>query len=254
MDSAVDYWTARALLEWQVEMGADEAILDTPVDRYVIPEPVAPTPAAANIQQPPTVPIKPDIDPVVEAKSAAGGAGTIEALRSAMESFDHCELKKGARSFVFADGNPEARLMIVSEAPNRDEDQQGKPMVGQIGALFDKMFGAIGLDRSGLYVVPAIPWRPPANRAPSKRDLEIMGPFLQRHIELVQPDVIVLMGNCACQALIGQGGITRSRGNWTKVLGRDAVPMCDPDYLMSRPVAKRDAWADLLSIKSKLGI
>lgn len=262
------YWDALAALEWQVELGADEAMLDAPLDRFDLPAPVAmpkappaagpvgPSRAAApvNSTRPATLP---QVDAVAIARQLAEAAGSLEALSSAMEGFEHCELRRGARNFVFHDGTPDARVMIVGEAPGREEDSQGKPFVGRAGQLLDRMFAAIGLDRAveggeGLYITNMLPWRPPQNRDPKAEELAMMAPFVQRHIDLVDPEVLVLMGNHACAGLLGRRGITRMRGTWEDVNGRPTMPMCHPAYLLRNPAAKREAWADLLSIKARL--
>ncbi len=259
----MDYWTARALLEWQVEMGVDEAILDTPINRYEIEEKAPVAKVAAPISpvksnEPPAIPVKAKIDPVAEAEKAARAAESLESLAASMRGFEHCDLKKGARSFVFFDGNPRARVMIIGEAPGREEDKQGKPFVGKAGQLLDRMFAAIGLSRhspgaeDALYISNVLPWRPPGNRTPEKNEIAMMLPFLKRHVELADPDLVVLMGNTPCQALLGQGGITRIRGSWTEALGKPVMPMLHPAYLLRQPAAKRESWADLLSLRTRL--
>jgi DNA polymerase len=255
MDSQIDYWTARALLEWQVELGATEAIGDAPVDRYALeaqapkPKPVAAPVAAAQ---------KPvEVDPVAEAEKAVAGVQDLAGLRAAMQGFEHCALKRGAHSFVFADGAPSARVMVIGEAPGREEDVQGKPFVGPAGQLLDKMFAAIGMARSaegaaGVYITNIVPWRPPQNRDPNAREIATMLPFVRKHIELAQPDVVVLLGGIACTALLRKSGIARLRGTWDTVEGRPALPMFHPAHLLRTPLAKRDAWADLLSLQARL--
>jgi len=261
METQIDYWQAHALLEWQIELGAAEAISETPVSRYEIPE-TAPRPAAKAGQGKPGKAMAPPPeakpDPADEAVKLAKSSGSLEALREALAGFEHCALKRGARNLVFSDGNPKARVMIVGEAPGRDEDIQGKPFVGRSGQLLDKMFAAIGLDRASpdsehaLYITNPIPWRPPENRDPTPAEIAMLKPFLIRHIELADPEVIVLMGNWACTALLGRAGITRLRGHWQTVLGKPAMPMTHPAYLLRNPIAKRDAWADLLDIQVRL--
>ncbi|MFZ1727902.1 MAG: uracil-DNA glycosylase, partial [Albidovulum sp.] len=189
---------------------------------------------------------------------AAAGADSLEALAGAQADFDLCELKKGARNFVFADGNPQARVMILGEAPGRDEDVEGLPFVGRAGQLLDRMFAAIGLARSAahageaIYITNVLPWRPPSNRDPEPDEIAMMLPFLQRHVALANPDVVVLMGNTPCAAALGRKGILRLRGHWTEAFGRPAMPMTHPAYLLRHPEAKREAWADLLQIKARL--
>ncbi|WP_333711945.1 uracil-DNA glycosylase [Yoonia sp.] len=263
MESGNTYWRDRALLEWQVELGATEAILDAPLDRYAL-EAVRPaakpsvTPQTPQTPQPPEPPMQVALNAVVIAGQAAAMAQDLSALATAMEAFDHCELKRGARSFVFSDGNPAARVMIVGEAPGREEDRAGKPFVGRAGQLLDRMFDAIGMGRAqedpalALYITNVLPWRPPSNRTPDATEIAMMLPFLERHITLADPQVIVLMGNTPCQALLGRTGITRMRGQWTEVLGKPCLPMLHPAYLLRNPIAKRETWADLLDLRARL--
>ncbi len=259
MESGDTFWRDLAMLDWQVELGADEAISETPVDRYALePQQPKPADAAPSKAAPPPLALKPEVDPVAEAKAAAAGASDLTALAAAMQAFEHCEIKKGARKFVFSDGTPGARVMIIGEAPGRDEDQIGRPFVGQAGQLLDKMLAAIDMDRAAedpakaVYFANVLPWRPPANRTPEPAEIAMMLPFLERHIALAAPDVLVLMGNTPCQALLGRAGITRIRGQWTEVLGRPTLPMFHPAYLLRQAIAKREAWADLLELKAKL--
>ncbi len=262
MESSLDFHAAKALLEWQQELGVTEAIGDTPVDRFALPEtmpgtgkkpkvPAAAAPAAK-------IPKVPEIDAVAMARKAAEAANSLSELRAAIEGFEYCDLKRGARSTVFADGNLHARVMLIGEAPGRDEDIQGRPFVGRAGQLLDKMFAAIGMGRdnadsaASIYITNILPWRPPQNRDPLPEEIATMMPFVTRHVELVGPEVLVLMGNISCQALLGKKGITRLRGHWMNALGRPALPMFHPAYLLRNPLAKREAWQDLLMLQAKL--
>ena len=272
-----------AALAWQVELGADEAICDAPVNRYreEAPPPAAaatspaagagpppapspaPTPAASSLPAAARAaapgPAPGESGALAEAQARAAGATTLEALAEAMAAYEGCELKQGARSFVFADGNPAARVMIVGEAPGRDEDLQGKPFVGRAGQLLDRMFAAIGLSRTSpdpaqaVYITNLLPWRPPQNRDPSPLELAMMTPFVTRHIELADPAILVTMGRFSMQALTGLSGITRVRGQWTEAARRPCLPMLHPAYLLRNSAAKREAWADLLELKARLG-
>lgn len=256
-DVALDAATALALLEWQREMGVDEAILDAPLDRFAesIRQPAAaadPAPVAA-----PTLP--PAAGGLAgQAEALAARAGTLAALAEAQAGFDGLEIRRGARNFVFADGNPAARVMVIGEAPGEDEDREGRPFVGRAGQLLDQMFAAIGLSRSAedaaaaLYITNILPWRPPGNRRPEPEEIAAMLPFVARHVALAAPEFVVLMGNTPCQAALGRQGILRLRGQWTEAFGRPALPMTHPAYLLRTPVAKREAWADLLSLKARL--
>ncbi len=261
MDSSETYWNDRALLEWQVELGVTDAILDAPVDRYAL-EPVKPAPKAVTPEKPvaaPSVPVQaPEVDVVGLAKAAAETAGDLPSLAAAMQAFEHCELKRGARNFVFCDGNPAANVMIIGEAPGREEDRAGRPFVGRAGQLLDRMLEAIAMGRvaddpaRSVYITNVMPWRPPSNRTPDAAEIAMMLPFLERHIALADPDIIVLMGNTPCQALLGRTGITRMRGQWVDVLGKPCLPMFHPAYLLRNPIAKREAWADLLELNARL--
>lgn len=249
-----EYHAALAALDWQVELGADEAILDAPINRY---EAAAEARAAAPAPTAPPQPGPPPVveqDHVAEAEAAARAASSLDGLRAAMAAFEGCELKRGSRNLVFCDGSPEARVMIVGEAPGRNEDLQGKPFVGQAGQLLDRMFAAIGLSRheGSLYITNVLPWRPPRNRDPSDDEIAMMRPFLHRHIELAEPDFLVVMGNTPAMALLNRRGILRMRGTWAEAMGRPVLPMTHPAYLLRNMAAKREAWADLLSLKARL--
>lgn len=259
-----DWHGAKALLEWQIEAGADEAMLDAPVNRYDLADEPAgvarPAPAAPPVRAAPTPAGPEDLLPgaVAEARRIAAAAPDLTALAAALEGFGHCDLKLGARNTVFSDGDPAAPVMIIGEAPGRDEDIRGKPFVGRAGQLLDTMLAAIGLARgaaspgAAVYITNVLPWRPPGNRAPDSAEIAMLFPFLERHVTLADPRCLVLMGNTPCQAVLGRAGITRIRGKWTEALGRPVLPMFHPAYLLRQPLAKREAWADLLSLRAKL--
>jgi uracil-DNA glycosylase len=256
-DIAEDWGAALAALAWQVEAGADEVIGDAPVNRYdLAAEPVRPL--AAKAVSPAAAPEAAAVDPVIVARQLAGQAQSLDGLRTALAGFDLCDLKKGARNTVFADGNPKARVLILGEAPGADEDREGRPFVGRAGQLLDKMFAAIGLSRtsldaqSALYITNVMPWRPPGNRDPEPAEIAMMLPFVERHIALADPSVIVVVGNTPLFALTGSKGILRARGTWTQALGKPLLPMTHPAYLLRNPSAKREAWADLLALQARL--
>ena len=251
----MDHILARALLEWQVELGADEAIGDVPVNRFELPDKLATARAAGPAVS--TTPVLPEqaADPVAQARTAAAAAGSLPELKAALAAFEGCELKKGARSLVFADGVPGARVMIIGEAPGRDEDREGRPFVGRAGQLLDRMLAAIGLSRDeSVYITNVLPWRPPQNRDPLPDEIAMMKPFLERHVALAAPEFLVLMGNISCDAVLGKRGILRLRGHWSEAMGRPVLPMTHPAYLLRSPEAKREAWADLLSLKARLAV
>ncbi len=254
MESAMEYHTARALLDWQVEMGVTEAMLDEPLNRYEVPQ-ARPQPVAAPVDAPVA---KPKIDPIQVAREMAKSVTDLAGLQAALGAFEHCDLKRGARNLVFSEGNPAARVMIIGEAPGREEDREGKPFVGKAGQLLDNMLDAIGMSRTAdltsqsVYITNILPWRPPQNRDPKPDEIAMLMPFVQRHVEIVAPEIIVLMGNIACQGVLGKRGITRLRGQWCEAFGKPALPMFHPAYLLRLPQTKREAWADLLTLKARL--
>lgn len=275
MTAHLDWHLARALLEWQVELGATEAIGDAPVDRFalVAAAPVAPSqaPAAAEGSTDPrtdprtessTGPAAPppaaDIDPVAEAARLADAAADLPALHDALAAFPHCPLRQGARTCVFADGRPEARVMVIGEAPGAQEDRLGKPFVGPAGQMLDRILAAIDLARDhpdparAVYISNAVPWRPPGNRDPAPEEIAMLRPFLERHIALAGPALLVLVGNTACQAILGERGITRLRGRWHDWRGLPVLPTFHPSNLLHRPENKREVWADMLTLQARL--
>ena len=192
-------------------------------------------------------------------RALSAACTTLDALRSAMERFEGCALKEGARNTVFADGNPGAPLMIVGEAPGRDEDIAGKPFVGRSGQLLDRMLTALGRSRASTdpakaaYITNVLPWRPPQNRDPSTDEIVMLRAFLVRHIELAGPKVLITMGNAATKTLLEtETGITRMRGKWQSFLGCPVMPTFHPAALLRNPLQKRDVWADLLDVEAKL--
>ncbi|WP_109565825.1 uracil-DNA glycosylase [Jannaschia seohaensis] len=249
----------RAALEWQIEMGVDAAIDPHPVNRFALPERMpAPARAAEPLPAPQAAPAATASDPVAEAERMAAAADSLAALRDAMAAYPWCDLRLGARNLVFCDGNPAARVMIIGEAPGREEDRQGKPFVGQAGQLLDRMLAAIEMDRASddpdraVYITNVLPWRPPSNRDPEPGEVAMMLPFLKRHVALAAPQILVCMGNHACGAVLGRRGITRLRGKWTEGFGLPVLPMLHPAYMLRQPLAKRDAWTDLLALKARL--
>jgi len=206
----------------------------------------------------PAAPAPPPPDAaVMAAREAARSAGSLEELRGILERFEGCALKASASRLVFADGNAKSRLMLVGEAPGAEEDKQGLPFVGRSGQLLDRMLAAIGLDRKQVYIANIVPWRPPGNRTPTPVETQICLPFIQRQIELANPEILVTVGQPSTGALLGVQGITKNRGRWfayhTGTREIRAMPMLHPAYLLRSPIAKRQAWRDLLAIKKALG-
>jgi DNA polymerase len=269
----------RELLDFYVEAGVDAPVGEVPANRLAsqpteaaapprAPErgPVAYSAAARPEIAParpqfappasPATPASPDIA-VMAARETAGNAASLDELRAMLDRFEGCALRMTAKQLVFADGNPQARVMFVGEAPGREEDLEGLPFVGRSGKLLDLMMAAIGLDRTGAYIANIIPWRPPGNRTPTPQESQICLPFIQRQIELVNPDILVCMGNPATQTLLGvKEGIKRTRGRWfafhTGTREIRAIATFHPAYLLRSPLDKRLAWRDLLSIKKAL--
>jgi DNA polymerase len=248
---------AAEALRWLAEMGADEITGEEPVNRLaaaaVQPGPAAIQPAASEAPRPPAASVP----------SQASGCASLEEVRAALEAFDQCPLKKTATRLCFADGNPRARVMLVGEAPGRDEDIQGKPFVGRSGQLLDRMLAAVGLSReaqdpeSAVFITNVIFWRPPGNRTPTEAESQMCLPFLLRTIELQKPDVIVCLGATPAHRLTGRNdGILKMRGKWVtaNVSGRNIplLPTLHPAYLLRQPAQKRLAWRDLLSLRQAL--
>jgi uracil-DNA glycosylase family 4 len=194
---------------------------------------------------------------VVAAREAAKTAATLDDLRAALERFEGCALRFTAKQLVFADGNPQARVMFVGEAPGADEDREGLPFVGRAGKLLDRMLAAIELDRKSVYIANIVPWRPPGNRTPTPQESAICFPFIRRQIELANPDILVCLGGPSAQTLLGvREGITRVRGRWfdydTGTRAIKALATLHPAYLLRSPAAKRLAWRDMLALKKAL--
>ena len=259
------------LLAFYLEAGVDCALTDEPVDRLAEPDAVPRRARRARRAPPRVVREIPAATPpvprsetavapeaaIASAREAARTAPTLEALRALLENFDGCALKHTATRLVFADGNPQARIMFVGEAPGRDEDIEGLPFVGRSGKLLDRMIAAIGLDRSKAYIANVIPWRPPGNRTPTPQETQICLPFIQRQIELVNPDVLVTLGNPSTQTLLStREGIMKTRGKWfdydTGTRTIRAIATFHPAYLLRSPSYKRMSWQDLRAIAKAL--
>ena len=260
---------ARALLSWYVEAGVDEATLSAPVNRLqprlkasVRPAPPASV-AAPQVPPRPAVPraAQAELDrPAEAARAAARAASSLEALKAVMEGFEGCGLKVTATNTVFADGVPGADVMVIGEAPGADEDRQGKPFVGVSGQLLDRMLASIGLSRSeSVYITNILPWRPPGNRQPTPAEIATCIPFVERHIELAAPKILIFAGGTSAKSLMGRKeGITRLRGTWTewKVPHSEtvipALATYHPAYLLRTPGQKASAWKDLLALRRRL--
>ncbi|MEP0944865.1 MAG: uracil-DNA glycosylase [Rhizobiaceae bacterium] len=284
------------ILTWYADAGVDIALDDAPIDRFeqskravaaaskkakpgATAAATAATAAAAAANQPgqpaqstqrPSPATRPATPPAAQMERAIPDAGVIERarklaaeattlaeLKAAIEGFDGCNLKFTARSTVFADGNPQSRIMLIGEAPGRDEDEQGLPFVGPSGQLLDKMLMAIGLDRTSVYIANVLPWRPPGNRTPTAAESDICMPFIERHVELAAPDLLVLVGGASAATMLRtKTGIMSLRGKWQTLTIGDrelpAMPSLHPAYLLRTPNHKALAWRDLLAIEAKL--
>ncbi|NGO54356.1 uracil-DNA glycosylase [Allomesorhizobium camelthorni] len=192
------------------------------------------------------------------ARELAANSATLDELSEHMARFEGCNLKFTAKNTVFADGNPDAAVMLVGEAPGRDEDVEGLPFVGRSGQLLDRMLAAIGLDRTSVYIANVIPWRPPGNRTPTPHETEICRPFIERQIELAGPKLLITLGGPSAKLLLNTvDGILRLRGNWRSHVTASGVsiptmPTLHPAYLLRNPAHKKLAWRDFLEVKAKL--
>ena len=267
------------LLRWYQAMGVDEAIAETPLDwsayepeRFARIAAAQPAPVQSRREAvPPAPPPRPEAaqpvtrapafaltDPsAMAARELARQAPDLIALEAALAAFDGCPLKKTAKHLCFARGKLQARLMMIGEAPGRDEDLEGKPFVGRAGRLLDKMLAAIGIGRDDAYITNVVYWRPPGNRTPTPQEVQACQPFLERQIELIAPDVLVLLGGAAAKQVLGiDQGIMKLRGKWRNYeTGGRAIPTMatlHPAFLLRNPVSKRMAWRDLLAVKAAL--
>jgi DNA polymerase len=248
---------ALAALALQIAWGADEVLDETPVDRT---RPAAAMPPVARVVAAPVVAAPtpaPRQNVVARAQAVAQAATSVAELREALAGFTDCPLAATATHLVFADGNPDAGLVLVGEAPGAEEDLSGKPFVGASGKFLDRMLASVGLDRSRYLITNLIPWRPPGNRAPTDAEVLMCLPFLQRHLTLLRPRIVVTLGALSTHALLGTDiGIRKLRGKWRVLPGSEPAarlfPMLHPAYLLRTPGAKREAWLDLIALRRAL--
>lgn len=258
-----------AHLQWYLDSGVDECMGEVSVDRFALSEHVS-SPAekppsdtgqpssSGPIQKPRAAQMVPNEQIIDQAKKLAQSCNSLSELEAALKDFNGCSLKKTATHTLFADGNPDSSIMVIGDAPGAEDDRKGKVFCGPGGDLLDKMFGAINLNRQDhLYLTHLLPWRPPGNRKPTDSEVAICLPFIRRHIELFNPQLIILMGGLPASSLLGEDlTITRLRGKWKKypVMDKDAPAMAlyHPAYLLRQPQGKADAWKDLLAIKARL--
>jgi DNA polymerase len=266
---------ARDLLAFYAEAGVDMAVGEE-ANNFLAPQDKPAAPAATSTPLPRPSPIRvgaaqlelgasarsnsappPPDTAIMAAREAARSAATMDELRVILEKFEGCALRSTATQLVFADGNPNARVMFVGEGPGYEEDKQGLPFVGRSGKLLDQMLKAIGLDRTQVYIANIVPWRPPGNRTPTPQEAAICLPFLLRQIALCDPDVLVCLGGPSAQTLLNvKEGIMKLRGRWfafnSGAREIRAMPTLHPAYLLRTPLAKRNAWRDFLAIKKAL--
>jgi DNA polymerase len=264
----------RATLEWYRDMGVDIAIGDEPVDRFAAAKAPAPqktsitqsAPAPAGMQSaaPTMAPpaddrqhFQPEHHNVDEARKLAAACNTLDELREAMTKFEGCPLKFRATNMVFADGNPDADIMLVGEAPGREEDLQGTPFVGRAGDLLDRILASIGLTRDKVFIGNTLPWRPPGDRNPTPAETAVCLPFLTRKIELVAPKIIITLGAASSKTIFDSNeSILRLRGKWREIeVGAhkcEAIATLHPAYLLKQPAQKALVWRDMLALKQKL--
>ena len=251
-------------LKWQMEMGVDCALSDSATGLYAAE--VAPSVPFASSATPPAMLAEPVASPPIAEPAALApqianplsGLQSLSDLRAALEAFEGCALKKTASNLVFADGNPAADIMLIGEAPGRDEDRMGLPFVGAAGQLLDRMLKSVGMDRQDVYITNILPWRPPGNRTPSAEETQLLWPFLRRHIQLKAPKVIFALGGSSAKLLLdSQTGILKLRGQMTKIDFSDArdgslmlpvLPSLHPAYLLRAPNMKKQAFSDLLQL------
>lgn len=249
-------------LQWLIRMGVDEIIAETPLNRLKT-APV--TGESTRIITPPSVNVVPQTVPAANdtalqtAVTLATGAQTIAALKQALDQFDACSLKKTAAHTVFAKGNPSAKLMIIGDVPEAQEDKTGEPFAGESGALLEKMMAAIGLNMmTDCYMSVLIPWRAPGSRKPTPAEIAVCLPFLKRHIELVHPDMLLLFGGLTSGALLGIDSLSKARGTWHNYVPEQVqapIPCLvtfSPTYLLKNTAQKKHAWEDLKRLKTKL--
>jgi len=269
------------VLAWYLDAGVDEAVGEEPLDRYALlreaqakrdaeaksvlkdaqPDKPAAQGRAGRAGPAPVRPADTGIgeDAIKNAVKLAGEAKKLDDLRTALEGFDDCPLKKTAMNLVFGDGNPDARIVLIGEAPGADEDRQGVPFVGASGQLLDKMLASIGLDRSDVFISNTVFWRPPGNRTPNAGEIAVCLPFVERIIEIIDPVILITVGGPATHSLLAQqGSVSRLRGRWftyeTPGMSHPiaASAIYHPANLLRTPAHKRQAWSDLIAIKAKL--
>jgi len=274
-----EYIAAKEALKFYVDHGVDVAVNDDVIDKTALLEIAQPSPVQSLPSQkgpsfaqqaakaPPAPAFLGKAEAHAKALELAKAANTLEDLKQAITEFDGIGLKKTATNLVFSDGNPKAKIMLIGEAPGADEDRQGMPFVGASGQLLDKILASIGIDRTqddplqSAYISNILNWRPPGNRTPSPAEIEVSLPFIERHIQLVKPELLIFCGGMSAKALLGSGdSISKLRKKWhdyapqNKALGDAPIPAIvtyDPDYLLKTPAQKKAVWHDMLTLNEK---
>ncbi|MDP3801271.1 uracil-DNA glycosylase family protein [Brevundimonas sp.] len=253
----LDSASAESLLAFWRDAGVDACFEDAPVDRtHVAPPPAVKAVAKATASV--TAPVHSG-DAVAEARRLAAGADTLEALGQAIAAFEGCPLRgMGARQAVFSRGNPEAEVLIIGEGPGAEEDERGQPFIGKAGKLLDRMLAEAGLE-GRVFITNTVFWRPPGNRTPTPAEQAVCAPFVERAFALLKPKAVLLVGAAASKSVLGaEEGIMRLRGNWKEwrlaegAVSAPALPTLHPAFLLRQPLAKRQAWADLLLLAARL--
>ena len=259
----------RLQIALQIAWGADEVLLDAPQDRRQPAKAAEVIEIPAEMRGTPTLPARPSAPAIarglagpLDSTRIAAACDTLDALKAALSAFSGCALRDTATQLVFADGAEQTNLMLIGEAPGAEEDRVGRPFVGPAGQLLDRMLASIGLDRTRLRIVNVVPWRPPGNRAPTDSEIAVCLPFLHRHIALIQPEYLVLLGATAAKAMLPaperNNGIRRLRGRWQSLeipglaTAIPALPTYHPAYLLRTPSAKRESWLDLIALAERL--
>ena len=255
--------TMASVLRWYLEVGVDETVSDVPQNRFIEPPLKAiniPSQSQINnisnvISQEPIL----SENLLHDACETAAAINSIEELNKALLNYAGCSLRNTATNLVFGDGNPGAKIVIIGESPGAEEDRQGKAFVGSGGQLLDKMLTSIGLDRSQVFLSNTIFWRPPGNRSPTSQEISICMPFVERLMELIEPEILIVLGGPAAKSLLAEtAAVSRLRGKWynysTPKLLRpiQTTVIFHPNYLLSSPIHKRETWQDLIMISNKM--
>ena len=268
-------------LSWQMEMGCDEALLDDPsladdwqvsLDQVIASNAAAPDPIISPLSSAQPQPSQAQLsEPQTQASTIASPLSdktsdsishitSLSELKQSLSDFEGCDLKRTATNLVFSDGDPAARIMIIGEAPGKDEDRMGVPFVGKAGQLLDQMLASVKLDRQSVYIANIMPWRPPGNRPPTAEEIEMMRPFVEKHISLKAPDIILALGGTACKALLQSDlGIMKLRGKFQQYqtitnvasLSLPMMPCLHPGFLLRSPQHKGLVFQDLVALRRK---